>query len=145
MPLADYQHSIDGFVFGAGTACQIDRVTGLGLGPKETRVFRNPGADGVAFGREYRNGKNIVYEGHIQINTGTATERASAALNAVEALQAAWDNPVIRTTPRATSTLRIKWPGRAEKVIPGRPGSFDWDPQAVAQGRILWSATFDAT
>lgn len=143
MALLDYQYSIDGYVFGEGTNLIVDNITGLGLGPKRSKFFANPGADGVTFGREYRDGKTITIEGHTKHGL-----TAAAALDAIEALEAKWDGigavATNRRQPRTTKELKIKWPGRVDRTILGRPNRFDYDPQMLAQGRILWSATFEA-
>lgn len=138
MPLQDFQWSLAGVVFGPGTVIHLSNVTGLGLGSKRAKVFANPGADGRAWGREYRDGPTLTFEGEIRCDGDPA-----AAWATLVALRTAFDGTT-RTDARSTQSLNAKMPGRAEVAIPGRPDKFDPSLTRLGIGRITFSATFDA-
>lgn len=138
MPLADFQWSLGGVVFGPGTVYRLSSVAGLGLGSKRAKVFEVPGADGVEWGREYRNGPTITFEGEIRCDGDPA-----AAYAAMVALRAVWTGAT-RTSPRTTQPLTVKMPGQAEATIAGRPEMFDPVLAQLGIGRIPFSATFVA-
>lgn len=138
MALQEFQFSLGGVTFGRGTVYRISRITGMGLGPKRERVFENAGADGAKWGREYRNGPTITWEGEIRCDGDPA-----AAWTALVALRTAFSGAT-RTTPQSTESLGIRMPGQAEGTIAGRPDRFDPDLATLGIGRIPFSATFVA-
>lgn len=138
MALADFQFSLGGVVFGTGTIYLIEDVTGLGLGDKREKVFANPGADGVAWGREYRNGPTITFTGQVVCERDPA-----AAYSGMLALRSAFDGSN-RTGTKTSQVLGIKMPGQVEGAIAGRPGRFDPVMSQLAIGIIPFAATFVA-
>lgn len=142
MALLDWQYSLGGVTFGTGTVYKVENITGLGLGPKRSRIYEIPGGDGVEFGREYRNGKLITFEGSIALPQDPA-----GAFTAALTLEGAWDGigaGTGRVQPRTTRELRLKFPGQLERVILGRSNRFDYDIAKAKFGHILWQATFEA-
>lgn len=140
MPLADFEIVMNGLSVGQNSPYCGRIVSGMGLGPTRARIYQNPGADGVKFGREFRDGKTLVLEGsiHEEDCAGEVTPMGLAL-----ALEAAW-NWQGRKTPQATVNLSLKWPGVAEYSLAGRPDLFDYDVVRLGQEIILWSATFNA-
>jgi hypothetical protein len=140
--LTDCEFSLGGVTFGGKTVYAISSVSGFGLGGKREKVFQVPGADGVEWGREYRNGPTITFEGVIECHRDPA-----AAYAAMLTLRAAFDGKGTgsRVTPRTTKLLGLKWPGQAEMTIAGRPDRFDpVIADDFALGLIPFSATFIA-
>lgn len=138
MPLADFQWSLAGVAMGPGTVYRLSNVTGLGLGPKRAKVFQTPGEDSVKWGREYRDGNTITFEGEIRCDGDPA-----AAWTALIAIRAAFAGAT-RTSPLTTQALTFKPPGQAEATVQGRPDRFDPDLAKLGIGRIPFSATFVA-
>lgn len=140
MPLADFEIVMNGISIGQNSLYCGRVVSGLGLGPVRTRIYPTPGADGVKFGREYRDGKTITLEG--SVNSDSCAGEASP-MTLILALDAQW-NWSGRKTPLATVNLTLKWPGVLEYSIAGRPDVFDYDVVHLGNEIILWSATFNA-
>jgi hypothetical protein len=136
--LADFDIVMNGFSIGQTSVYCGRIVSGMGLGPIRSKVYSNPGADGVKFGREYRDGKTLVFEGSIHAED---CEGEDTPMGLLLDLEEAWDWSG-RTTPQATVDLTLKWPGVSEYTLAGRPGLFDYDVVRLGQEIILWSATF---
>lgn len=139
MPLADFDIHMNGVSIGQTSIYCGRIVSGMGLGPARPRVYPNPGADGVTFGREFRNGKTIMFEGSIHAEE---CEGGDSPMSLLLDLEAEWDWSG-RTDPKATVDLTLKWPGVAEYTLAGRPDLFDYDVVRLGQEIILWSATFN--
>ena len=137
MATSEFQFALNGVTFGRGTNVHITNVTGFGLGPKLVKVFSNPGEDGQQWGREYRDGTTITFEGEIRCDGDPA-----AAWSAMVALRTAFDGGT-RTSPKTTQVLTMTPPGGTEITIPGRPDKFDPALASLGIGRIPFSATFD--
>lgn len=140
MTLADFQYSIGGVVMGPGTIYRLSNVAGFGLGPKRGKVFANPGADGVLWGREYRDGNTITFEGRIRCLD--EADPPAAAYAGLIALRAAFSGDAIRQGPRTTQLLGFKMPGQPERSVAGRPDAFDPDLGQLGIGLVTFSATF---
>ena len=140
MPLADFDILMNGFSIGQTSPYCGRVVSGMGLGPTRSRVYPNPGADGVKFGREYRDGKTITLEGSIhEEDCGGGSTPISLLLELEE--QWNWSG---RMVPQATVDLTMKWPGISEYSLAGRPDLFDYNVVHLGQQNlILWSATFN--
>lgn len=138
MALSDFQFSLAGVTFGRGTVYHVQNVTGLGLGAKRGKVFANPGADGVKWGREYRDGNTITWEAEIRCDGDPA-----AAWAAMKTIRTAFAG-VGRTSPQTTQPLVIRMPGDVEVTIQGRPDQFDPALSQLGIGRIPFNATFVA-
>lgn len=140
MPLADFDILMNGFSIGQTSDYCGRIVSGLGLGPVRARTYPNPGEDGITFGREFRNGKTIMFEGSIHAETcGSDITPMGLLLD----LEEEW-NWSGRSAPKATVDLTLKWPGVAEYDLEGRPDLFDYDVSFLGQqGLILWSGTFN--
>lgn len=140
MPLADFDILMNGVSIGQTSIYCGRIVSGLGLGTVRSRQYPNPGEDGITFGREFRNGKVIMFEGSIH---GDQCESDTSPMSLVLELESEW-NWSGRTDPKATVDLTLKWPGVAEYDLEGRPDLFDYDVVRLGQqDLILWSATFN--
>lgn len=138
MPLADMQFQLQGLTFGAGTAYVIEDVTGFGLGPKDDKKYAIAGAAGYRWGREYRRGNLIVWEGMI-----TTPGDPGAAYNALRALRTAFRATGILDAPNATTPLAYKMPGQAETTVAGRPQAMEPSLAQLALGIIPFQAVFE--
>lgn len=138
MPLADYQHQVNGLVMGPGTAFIIETFSGAGTGPKDPKRYGVGGAAGYRWGREHRRGNLVVFEGHIETpgNPGSAWQ-------AWLALRVTWDGANYRTTPDATCGWTLKMPGAVEQSVTGRTENLDGDFAQLALGLIPFQATFE--
>lgn len=140
MATSEFQFALNGVTFGRGTNVHITNVTGFGLGPKRVKVFSNPGEDGQQWGREYRDGSTITFEGEIRCDGDPAT-----AWSVMVSLRTAFDGGGTggRTGTKTTQALTMTPPGGTEITIPGRPDKFDPALATLGIGRIQFSATFD--
>lgn len=139
MPLADFEITMNGVHIGQNSVYCGRVVSGMGLGPVRERIYSNPGEDGITFGREFRNGKIITFEGSIHADECGSDLTPMALLLDLED-EWNWSG---RTTPKATVDLVLKWPGVDEYTLEGRPGLFDYDVVRLGQELILWSGTFN--
>ena len=139
MPLSEYQFQVGAVVMGTGTVYFIDDVQGFGLGEKRDRRHEIPGADGAVWGREYRQGPTVTFEGVI-----LCEQAPSAAYTALQALRTAFDGSG-RTSPRTTEALKYRWPGQAEQTVQGRPSGLRVSMRSIVVGRVPFTATFDVS
>lgn len=134
---------------GPDTDYQIIAVSGRGLGPLRSRQYARAGADGISFGREYRDGRTFTFEGTLRGTTiseeGCWSDLTTAeAWELILALEAAWDMPTIRQQSRTVGWLYEKVPGEADdRVFTGRPDRFDYDTTNIYRGVVMWVATFN--
>jgi hypothetical protein len=96
-----------------------------------------PRSDGVLFGREYRGGRTITFEGNIITAPGPVP-----ALNALEEFQAAWDNEDLRYQPGDVAVLRMRRGGRIRRVY-GRPRRFRSTSRMTSHGWIPFVCDFE--
>lgn len=142
MALLDFQYELGGVVLGTDTEYPLSEVTGLGLAPKRPKRYQIPGADGVEWGREYRDGNLLTFEGIV-----TCPGDPAAAWAARRALLEAFSGGTgagSRFRPRTTVVLSAKWPGQAVVEIPGRPDRCDVSLAQLVLGLIPFTATFEA-
>lgn len=138
MALADMQHSVNGLVMGAPTVYWLDDVTGMGLGPKDSKKYAIGGARGHRWGREWRRGNLVVFEGAIVCPGDPA-----AAYAALTALRTAFAADNIEGVPNATVNWLYKMPGAAETTVPGRPTALEVSLKELRIGLVPFQGTFD--
>lgn len=96
-----------------------------------------PRSDGVIFGRDYRGGRTITFEGNVITLPGPTT-----ALDALEQLEAAWDPEEVRTQPGDVAVLRMRRGGRIRRVY-GRPRRFRSTSRMTSHGWIPFVCDFE--
>lgn len=138
MPLADYQHEVNDLVLGAPGPYRLEDVSGMGLPQKKPKRYEIGGASGVRWGREFRTGNVITFDGMIVCEGDPA-----AAYTALGFLREAWAAESILAIPDATVAWRYKMPGRAEQVVQGRPDNLDENLSNLRLGIIPFQATFE--
>lgn len=138
MALNDFQWSLQGLTFGAGTAYVLEDVTGMGVGPKDDKKYAIGGAAGYRWGREYRRGNLLVFEGLI-----TTPGDPAAAYNAVRALRTAFRATGVLNAPDGSTALGYKMPGQAETSVDGRPQACEVSLAKLALGIAPFQATFE--
>lgn len=127
----------------AGTAFQFGRhlpalVTTIDYGTPALTVndAAAPRSDGSFFGRDYRGGRTISFDGSV-LTEPSPTD----ALDALGPLSAAWLGDGVRSVPGATAVLRWCRGGRLRRVY-GRPRRFAAATGYTRQGWIPWVADF---
>lgn len=113
--LKDFQHELGGVVIGTGTTVPITAIEGLGRANVRTQDVDPPGADGVWLGADYYAGRTVRIDAAIKTPGDPA-----AALDVLAAFQRLHDDPALRLVGGATTTLRLKFPGRDVRVLNGR-------------------------
>lgn len=116
MPLADYQFSLDGVVFGYGAAVGVP-ADGFQPDGDEYTVQDNerPSSDSIAFGEDYRTPGDWSWTLH----TNDAEDDV-AAMAAMKDLELAWRGDATRRFPSKVSELRYAIAGRT-RIVYGRP------------------------
>jgi hypothetical protein len=138
--LTDWQYDMAGALIGAGTVVDVIGVTGLGRAPVRDNDVDQPGADGVFPGPDYWAGRQVQFDAAIRTPGDPV-----AAQDALAALYAGADDPTVRLTGGATTTLRIKRPGRPAKALYGRVRTVDPDEENLLHGYVLVDIEFLAT
>jgi hypothetical protein len=138
--LTDWQYDLAGALMGLGTVVDVIEVTGLGRPPVRDNDVDQPGADGVFPGPDYWAGRQVQFDAAIRTPGDPA-----AAQDAVAALQAGAEDPAVRLTGGATTTLRIKRPGRPTKTLFGRLRKVDPEEENLLHGYVPLDIEFLAT
>lgn len=99
----------------------------------------SPRSDGRIFGRDYRSGRTILFTGNIITPAGPTT-----ALDALDAIESAWDPEELRTQPGDVAVLRMRRGGRIRRVY-GRPRRFKSTPGATRRGWIPFTMDFETS
>lgn len=136
--LEEGQFELAGIVFGADCPVEVAEFE-PGVGELETADLRPPGRDGTVFGRDYRDGPVLTWELFTTATTATAGKADW------EQLQAAWDSPGVRLSPREVMPLRVRIPGGQTRLIYGRPRRFEVaESRLLSRGRVQMVADFQA-
>jgi len=125
----------DRIYMGRGTKYFIETVE-FGEPDINTNDTGNPREDGVHFGRDTKGGRSIVFEGNILTDPGK-----TPALDALNALETAWDGEMVRATPSGYSFLRMRRGDRIRRVY-GRPRKFSSSSGTTQRGWIPFTAEF---
>lgn len=137
--LIDHQHELAGILIGKDTPVVISAIEGLGRAPQRTADVEPPGEDGLWLGPDYFSGRTI------RIAAGIKTPGDEAAALAVHAaLQEATDDEAVRLAGGATTTLRLKFPGRPARTVYGRIRALDADLSQAKHGWIPLDIEFTA-
>lgn len=136
-PLEVLQFELGDVIFGADTDVWLSRVEGLGNTALRTLEYPNPQEDGRSFGREWREGRDLIFEGGVR-KPGNDV----AAWDLSGDLEEAFDAEEIRMDPRAVMPLRLRRPGKPTRTVFGRPDKYDPDITKAVIGWIPWSGTF---
>lgn len=139
--LAEGQYEIvdplsgQGYTFGRDRDALVTKAT-FGDPAVITNDSPAPRSDGVYFGRDYRGGRTVTFEGSVLTDPGP-----TAALDALGDLESAWLADDVRTTPSATAVLRMRRGGRLRRVY-GRPRRFAATSGYSARGWVPYTADF---
>ncbi|MGP3737905.1 phage distal tail protein (plasmid) [Streptomyces sp. GDS52] len=129
--LADHQHDLAGILIGRGTPVVVAAIEGLGRAPQRTADIEPPGEDGLWLGPDFFAGRTI------RIDAGIRTPGDEVAALAVHAaLQEAADDEAVRLAGGATTSLRLKFPGRPARTVRGRIRLLDADLTTAVHGWI---------
>lgn len=126
-------------VAGPETRIPLGKISGLGTAPLRDVTYDNPGADGRSFGREYRSGRDLVFEGSVAVPGAQSTVWGISG-----ELEAWFDATDYRRDPRKVTSLRFRRPGSQTRVVYGRPDRYDPEMEQAVHGFIPWSAIFRA-
>lgn len=138
--LADWQYDLAGALMGLATSVDVIEVTGLGRPPVRDNDIDQPGADGVFPGPDYWAGRQVQFDAAVKTPGDPA-----AAQDVLAALQAGAANAAVRLVGGATTTLRIKHPGRPTKVLYGRVRKVDAELENVLHGYVPLDIEYLAT
>ncbi|MGW9637431.1 hypothetical protein [Nocardiopsis alba] len=139
MPLEEGQFSVGGVVFGRGCPVEVSDFL-PGAPDAEENDTTRPFTDGTVFGIDRQAGPVHTWE----LNTSGAYT-AAECLSAWQQLAAAWNNPALRSRPRAVTELRARVYGGEEVVCFGRPRALDAvATQLIRAGVVEFSADFRA-
>lgn len=139
MPLAEGQFSVNGVVFGRGLPVEVSDFL-PGAPDAEDNDTSRPHGDGTVFGIDRAGGPVHTWE----LNTSGAYT-AAECLAAWQQLAAAWNDPSLRSRPRAVTELRARVYGGEEVVAYGRPRALE--PVAtrlIRAGVVEFGADFRA-
>lgn len=125
--------------FGSGTSYYISSVD-FGEGELITNDAGLPRTDGIRFGRDYRGGRLITFEGNIR-TTRSHPGSQTAALDLLDLLSSAWDAEDIRHRPGVVMQLRMTRAGRS-RIVYGRPRQFASISGRSKSGWIPFTCTF---
>lgn len=129
--LVDHQHELAGVLIGKDTAVVVAAIEGLGRAPQRTADVEPPGEDGLWLGPDFFSGRTI------RIDAGIRTPGdEEAALAVHELLQQAADDEAVRLAGGATTSLRLKFPGRPTRTVLGRIRTLDADLTQAVHGWI---------
>lgn len=136
----DFSYELGDFTFGRGTEFKIARVD-FGSADITEGSIPNPRADGVRFGRDYKGGRTITFEGNIfGVPADTSVGRPEGAYHSLERIETAWEDPSLRLNPGEVKRLSMHRAGRSRCVF-GRPGRFASTSGAGMRGWL--PITFD--
>lgn len=138
--LAELSYEIGDLAFGRGTLYPISSVD-FGVPDLTAGTISSPRADGLRFGRDYYQGRTITFQGNIWTRRSNPGSRI-AALDALEAIQTAWQPDDVRMTPGAVVQLRMRRGDRSRCVF-GRPGRFATTTGRTTMGWIPFTCQFD--
>ncbi|MFI1182478.1 phage distal tail protein [Streptomyces sp. NPDC020799] len=138
--LTDWQLDMGGVLLGYGTSIPIAEIEGLGRPDGRGELTDQPGADGVWPAPDWYSGRKIRIDCAIKTPGDPAAARALLAR-----LQAAADDPAVRTVGGAVMPLRIKWPGAPVRVLFGRLRKLDPEWAKAASGWVPLDLEFVAT
>lgn len=135
--LAESQFELDGYVFGRDRAVNV-AVFDVGEPEVEVGDLALPGRDGTVFGRDTKQGPELVFEVNV-LRRSADDAKTEWALFASR-----WDAPAARARPGQVVALRMRLPGARTVVAYGRPRTLERTSSLalMAQGRIDATATF---
>ncbi|MEU0656125.1 hypothetical protein ABZ485_28305 [Streptomyces albogriseolus] len=139
VPLVDHQHELAGVLIGKDTPVVIAAIEGLGRAPQRTADVEPPGEDGLWLGPDYFAGRTIRIDAGIRIPGDEV-----AALAVHDTLQQAADDEAVRLAGGATTTLRLKFPGRPARAVRGRIRDLGSDLTQAKHGWIPLDIEFTA-
>jgi phage-related protein len=129
--LEDGQHQLGTVLIGAGTPVRIAAIEGLGQPAVRTQDVEPPGEDGLWLGADFYSGRTVRIDAGISQSGDWA-----GVLDTMATLQADADTPGVRGQGGTTMDLRLKFPGRAARVIRGRLRKLDPDVTKSIHGWI---------
>lgn len=134
-------------VFGKGTPIKVEKFT-PGSAEQSNNDYNSPRADGVGFGRDYRGGRVLTWEGDITTRVTRAQRLAgfsvqARVLDALNDIEAMWDAEEIRLNPELVAVMRWRRGGHIRRVY-GRPRRFDPEAGSTYQGWVPWAGDFQA-
>lgn len=135
--LPDLAYDLDGFIFGTGTKYIVQNIEygSVEIVNNDTPL---PRADGVRFGRDWRNNRVITFE--IAINQ-SPLKNEDLALVLLSNLETAWLANNVRNSPGAVCSLRLTRNGRTRRVY-GRPRRFATLAERDKGGWVFATADF---
>ncbi|WP_063734395.1 phage distal tail protein [Streptomyces sp. RTd22] len=113
--LKEWQIDFSGVLLGHGTSVAVSDVEGLGAAELRTQDVLNPADDGAFPGVDLYSPRTVRIEAGIRAAGDPAT-----ALDKLAEIEAVAADTAIRRTAGALAQLRLRWPGRATKVLFGR-------------------------
>lgn len=137
--LADYQHQLGTVLIGAGTAVRIAAVEGLGMPGVRSADVEPEGEDGLWLGVDRYGGRTIRIDAAIR-----AVGDPGTVLDTLAGLQDEADTPAVRAQGGTTMDLRLKFPGRAARVVRGRLRQCDPDLTSMIHGWAPLDIEFQA-
>jgi hypothetical protein len=148
--LASASDDDDGLHFGAGTPIPVQSFDPAPAEDRNADANR-PMADGIAFGRDFRNGRAISIEmTAVSWTPAVAAEHygptpglnpAAEALEIAERIETAWSSDRVRLSPGAVQVLRWSVGGRERRVY-GRPRRCAPKTTTVHAGTVPFVADF---
>lgn len=137
----DFSYELGDFTFGRGTEFKIANVE-FGPADSQDNASGNPRADGIRFGREYKGGRLITFEGNIfGVPADPTVGRPEGAYHSLERLETAWENSTLRLNPGEVTALRMHRAGRSRRVF-GRPKRIATTSGRGMRGWIPFTADF---
>lgn len=135
--LAESQFELDGYVFGRDMPVNV-AVFDVGGPEAELGDLALPGRDGTVFGRDTKQGPELVFEVNVLHRDPDAAKAEWAQL------ASRWDAPALRARPGEVAALRMRLPGSRTVVTYGRPRTLERTSSLalLKQGRIDATATF---
>lgn len=137
--LEDGQHELAGVLIGRDTPVVLANIEGLGRAKQRTADVEPPGEDGLWLGADYYTGRTVRIPGGIKVPGNEA-----GALDVLAALEEATSDDTIRLSGGATLDLRLKFPGRAVRVLRGRVRQMEADLTNAKHGWIPLDIEFTA-
>ncbi|MGW1627294.1 hypothetical protein, partial [Streptomyces sp. NPDC002172] len=113
--LNEWQFEVAGVLVGTGTDIPVGDVEGIGSVETRTQDTDNPVGDGTFPGVDLYGARTVRLEAGIR-----TPGEPGRALDLLATLQRAADDPAVRLTPGAMTTLRMRWPGRPTRLLYGR-------------------------
>ncbi|WP_424216991.1 hypothetical protein ACN20G_33395 (plasmid) [Streptomyces sp. BI20] len=137
--LAEWQMDVGGVLLGPGTSVRVADVEGLGMVETRAQDAENPLGDGGLVGVDWYGAREV------RVTAGIATPGdPGAALDVLARLQEVADDPAVRLVPGATTSLRLRWPGRGPRRVFGRLREVEAGMERVGAGWIPLDLLFVA-